>query len=885
MIQNLNPYLAAKHSSSISKPQIDVIRESNTLYQFYQALDYMISQKTDIYLDLLDIMSCGTPDVRTRATQVLFHYYSRSLGHISITEPLPRIGHREQMTLIENQNREAVNREEKERMAIIEAMRTAGTFNMANLNRRHRTPTSPLENGIDYPEQGGQAVESAEDEDGNDSHVFFPHMFPEAQQRYSDDIGISMQRSSQGIAMLNIQSINDDQSSNCRECFKVIKGYGLKCYACRDGLHYNCYNQKMSTNFLDILHYVNDGGVHKVVSPQFCTIRPAMRMKRALHNRSSSSSSNSGNQTSLEILGHQFQLMNLFTLTLCLCCRMPLWGISYQGYQCSKCNRFAHLDCILTNGQQGKATIDDCKPLPFTEHDISIERRRLEEDFKRYYSDMLTKADMLHNTSFEEASTLLNTLLLQENILHCGTSAGCFVVTDADANPLSLTDSHNNHIKGSNNDVSEELHSAIERCKIYLQNGDPKASVYISDLSVISEYHVNEMILSDDLYLSHIAAMLKAQSNRSQFTGDSRESMRSTLPNRRSTANPSGYLQVSANSHNRKLSVNDHGIIEETLPPNEMLHSHLMLEWLRNNLNFTSNSLSKVFLQHLSDTGLFERWDGLPLIFPEEISSRHQDPTMEQFGARSVPCIFTVPFAIDSSPSVESLITAIDACLSDMSLSINEHGLLLLTRRCWPDPFTSTYTWERLIYAILKWVYQEDEQLSIIHAEYTARDQHSSTGTKNRWQVAAQAALIAKNKGGFLTKNRQSVQQQNQSGLGMGTGGVYVSMRNLLRDKYLTGWMSAAHELNREAFADMVFEMTKRIVAEKNEEGKFSAKIEKGEIAVRLCPILIAWQITCTNLPKSTMRLSSKNISCRVYLKQDHLVFYSHPSIPSLRLG
>jgi hypothetical protein len=119
----------------------------------------------------------------------------------------------------------------------------------------------------------------------------------------------------------------------------------------------------------------------------------------------------------------------------------------------------------------------------------------------------------------------------------------------------------------------------------------------------------------------------------------------------------------------------------------------------------------------------------------------------------------------------------------------------------------------------------------------------------------------------------------------MGTGGVYVSMRNLLRDKYLTGWMSAAHELNREAFADMVFEMTKRIVAEKNEEGKFSAKIEKGEIAVRLCPILIAWQITCTNLPKSTMRLSSKNISCRVYLKQDHLVFYSHPSIPSLRLG
>jgi len=831
MIQNLNPYLAARRSSSIPKPQVDVIQKSNALFQFYQALDFMISQKTDFYLDLLDIISYGTSEVRTRATQILFHYYGRSLGHISIAEPLPKIGHREQMLLIESQNRKAINREERERLAIIDAMRAGGTFNMANLNRRNRTPTSPLGNGLEYTESETREEELPEEEDIDDSHVFFPHMFSEAQQRFSDDIGISMQRSSQGISMLNIQSTNADQSSNCRECFKIIKGYGLKCYTCRDGLHYNCYNQKMSTDFLDILHYVNDGGVHKVVSPQFCIIKPAMRIKQALKNSSFGSSSLMVDQTSFELRGHHFHLVNLFTLTLCLCCRLPLWGISYQAYQCSTCNRFAHSSCLVNNNQQASNVLYDCKPMPFMEQDISIERRQLEDDFKRYYADMLINADVLHNASFEEVSVLLNTLLLQENIFHCGTSAGCLVVTDADANHLVAREAQKDYTKASYTDGSEELRSSIERCKLYLQNGDPKASVYINDLSVVSEYHVNDMILSDDLYLSHIAAMLKAQSHRSHFTDNERESSRSASPNLRAGTNPSSYLQVSTGTHNRQISINDHDTAEQTLSPNEMLHSHLMLEWVRNNLRFTSNTLGKVFLQHLSDIGLFERWDGLPLIFPEETSSgSHQLPS-EQIVAVSVPCIFTVPFAIDSSPSVESLLTAVDACLSDMSLSVNEYGLLLLTRRCWPDPFTSTYTWERLIYAILKWVYQEDEQLSIIHAEYTARGQQGMSGTKNRWQVAAQAALLAKNKGGFLAKNRQSVQLQNQSGLGMGTGGVYVSMRNLLRDKYLSGWMSTVHELNRESFADIVFEMTKRIVAEKNEEGKVSPKVEKADLA------------------------------------------------------
>ncbi|KAI9288580.1 hypothetical protein BC943DRAFT_272895 [Umbelopsis sp. AD052] len=784
MIQNLNPYVSAKRSSSLPKASVDLLRESSTLFQFYQALDFMISQKNDIYLDLLDIISYGNEEVRSRATQILFHYYGKSLGHITVAEPLAKLGHREQMIIAESENREERDREERDRMAVIEAMRAGGT------------------------------VDPDEDDE---NHIFFPHMFPEARQR-----------SSQGIAMLNIQSTNDDQSSNCRECFKIIKGYGLKCYTCRDGLHYNCFNQKMSTNLLDILHYVNDGGVHKVVSPQYCTIRSTLRKVPAFASGNSSTKLPAffKNQISLDIHGHEFQLVNLFTLTLCLCCRLPLWGISYQGYQCTKCNRFAHLDCLFSNHEQGSNTLSDCRPAPFTEKDISIERRKLEDDFVQNYNDMLIKAENMHNTSFEEVSSLLNILLLQENILHCGTSAGCLVVIESDTNPLATQDNGKGQSGGVNDNISDKLRMAIERCTSYLSNGDPKASTFLNDLSIVNHYHVSDMIFSDDLYLSHIAAMLKAQSNRSHFDGDGNGSMLSTSPRRRSIISSTGYLQVSTNSRNRQVAGGDYDHVEENLTPNEMLHSQSMLDWVQSNLKITSASLARLFLQHLSDVGLFERLDGMPLVFLESRLSRIRKPSSAIMDTISVPCIFTAPFAIDSSPSVESLITAILACLTDMSLSINEYGLLLLTRRCWPDPFTSAYTWERLIYATLKWVYQEDEQLSVIHAEYTAKGQQGAGVSKNRWQVAAQAALMSKNRGGFLTKNRQSVQQQNQSGVGMGTGGIYVSMRNVLRDKYLAGWMSAVYDLNRDTFGDMIFEMTKRIVLEKKEEGKFSSPME-----------------------------------------------------------
>lgn len=818
MIQHLNPYVAVKRANLYNSPPVDILKESTTLYRFYQALEFMISQKTDIYLDLLDIISYGSSEVRTRATQILFHYYGRTLGHISIAEPLPKIGHREQMIPLENENRAI--RAAKDRQAVADVMRQGqgGTFNMPNLNRRNRTNTYPLNSNNNAEHDFVEPVIEEEEQDVHQSHVFFSYMFPDGQQRLSDDVGASVNKTTQGLQESKSLSSAESQVSNCRECFNVIRGYGLRCLSCRDSLHYNCYNQKMSTDFLDVLHYVSDGGVSKVVSPQFCAINTITRIGT---NPTHGELPISNHQLTTSLHGHNFQLVNLFTLTLCLCCRLPLWGISYQGYQCSTCNRFVHMHCASAGSQNN---LPGCKQQAFTERDIAIERQTLEDDFKSFYADVLTQIDVLNGTSFEEAGTLLNVMLLQENALHCGVSAGCLVLTDAQSNPLANQSGENS---GQAN-ISRELHSAIEKCRTYLRQGNPKGSIFMSDLSITKDHHVDDMILSDELYLAHIAAMMKSQSNRSHMFND-RESVYSTSPNRRSGEYSTGLLQVSTNRHSRHAVGNSADHLEETLVPKEMLHSHLMLEWVQNNLRFKSTFLSKVFLQHLSDIGLFERWDGYPILYVG--NRKPQDIVDLEDSSLSVPCIFTVPFAIDASPSVESLITAVDACLSDMSLSVNEYGLLLLTRRCWPDPFTSQYTWERLIYAVLKWIYQEDEQLSVIHAEYTAQD-HSNNSSRNNWYMAAQAALMAMNRGGFVSRQRQSVQVLGRAGVGVGTGDVYVSIRNLLRDKYLTAWMSAVYELNKDKFADIIFEATKRIAAEKNEVGSYAPWTDKDDVAV-----------------------------------------------------
>ncbi len=70
-------------------------------------------------------------------------------------------------------------------------------------------------------------------------------------------------------------------------------------------------------------------------------------------------------------------------------------------------------------------------------------------------------------------------------------------------------------------------------------------------------------------------------------------------------------------------------------------------------------------------------------------------------------CFFPLPLGLDLSIDVETLVSAIEACLCDIDLYVNEFGFLLLTRRMWPDGLMSDYALKRLARSVFAWIINE----------------------------------------------------------------------------------------------------------------------------------------------------------------------------------
>jgi len=91
-------------------------------------------------------------------------------------------------------------------------------------------------------------------------------------------------------------------------------------------------------------------------------------------------------------------------------------------------------------------------------------------------------------------------------------------------------------------------------------------------------------------------------------------------------------------------------------------------------------------------------------------------------------CLFALPLNLDLSANVETLMTAIEACLSDIDLSVNEAGFLLLVRRAWPTEMSTHYALRRLMKSVLDWILAEVGsftyriQLTLTHISWRTRD-------------------------------------------------------------------------------------------------------------------------------------------------------------------
>lgn len=808
MIQFLDPYLAAQPSKAQQENlNYTLTQQANSIHNFHRALSYMMSCKPDIYLDVLEIISHSTAEVKFRACQVLFHYYFVSVGHVMVADPLPLLGTQEEVEILNHHREQQEFEEQRQRN------------NQYGSNRQNLLFKQP------------QNAEAIEEDEFEDNHVWYPHIFDHTGSHNATLDGLP---NANGLPVL----VHDDmKEAYCKECFKIIKGFGLRCFQCKGCVHYNCSSAVTDLKDQRIMFYVKSSGIQKVVTPQFCIIPPQPRF-RDMVNRGILGWTAKSNSSKIGLLGHTFELINLYTLMICACCGAPLWGISQQAYRCGECNRFVHPQCLAEAEEKNSFHIKKhlneksslfqaCAPFQaLQETDLQITQHNLTKNFLEFYGDLIpSNIESLEGRSIEEVGTILNVLSLQDHILHCGVAAGCILITNETDDPLQIssdiksnqqpTDIYDDHPSHCSS-----LTSAIKICNDFLEAGTVRRSNFYNEFYSNRASPLEKFLLSREEYLGHLSAMMKCLMTvfpSSGFGGLSPGYQQTTSEKRKSAGDSRGFLQVSQSPFTTNWDDDDDDFGDGHIP-NEYLDRSVILSWTMTNLSFKSQKAAEILLQHMRDLGLFERFDASPILFPN-VPFRQQLQQNEQ--EKSIQCVFPVPYAIDASPNVESLINSIEACLQDVDLSINECGLLLLVRRCWPDPFMSNYTKERLIKAIVSWTFDEDESLLTLYSEFASggkmRNPHSKQ--HNKW---AQAVLLSRMKGSSqyaLDRKRQSaLYQTNTAGISSGASTMYVTTRSALRDRYVIRWMASIHDMDNKAYTNTLFNSIEEIIDNKRED-------------------------------------------------------------------
>ncbi|KAL0071388.1 hypothetical protein AAF712_001245 [Marasmius tenuissimus] len=209
--------------------------------------------------------------------------------------------------------------------------------------------------------------------------------------------------------------------------------------------------------------------------------------------------------------------------------------------------------------------------------------------------------------------------------------------------------------------------------------------------------------------------------------------------------------------------------------------SHLR-DGLGYEFHFRCDSAAKFMLSHLHHMGFIERLDSEATLFDSD--NKH------------VHCTFPLPLGLDVSSDVETLFAAVEACLSDLDLFVNEIGWLLLSRRLWPSGSASQYALGRLTRSILLWILAEDEDLATILRDYLAK-QRALPGVRSARDPPPWPPI-------------QSSRQAPSSSIN--NGGDYVASRRALVNRYAIPWLAALHDQSPENYAMILYDICNEVV-------------------------------------------------------------------------
>ena len=496
---------------------------------------------------------------------------------------------------------------------------------------------------------------------------------------------------------------------SCAECRLPVNGFGLLCASgTHDPLHVRCLNAPDSS-FLT--HYTTATGT-KLAIARFSLVALSRRAT-VFSPLKTDDSERAAWSIALLIGQHPFRLVNLFTLSLCFLCRRPLWGIIEQAMKCSRCRRFAHRGCLVDVSGRAARAVPPCTPLdemPVSE--VIMDWLALRKDWVSYYRQMVKSEAEVVASTYEEIAILHSVLWAQLCILEAGIAAGTIVVQETP------------------DTISEfELHFVVQLYGAYLASNRLSRSPALDEyLAVVGPEGTDLPMFSWPMVI-FITALMRSPVEHAVALPSQQQGLlavQSAAPFSAKPAPVAHCFETMTVSLMRDVLARDFGL-ENPLAATQLLG----------------------FMHH--HRTFFERWDGKPSLADDAI------------------CIFTLPFLIDPSISVETMVVAIESTLSDPDLSVQECGLLLLCRRCWPTAFSSPYALGRLMRAIVQWVVFEEELFA-------------STLTHAR------------------------VRSQSDLGRTAGiSGAAYQANRARMLELHASKWLEALHLVDSQAYCDMLF--------------------------------------------------------------------------------
>nr|XP_018262073.1 uncharacterized protein I303_05088 [Kwoniella dejecticola CBS 10117]OBR84231.1 hypothetical protein I303_05088 [Kwoniella dejecticola CBS 10117] len=550
------------------------------------------------------------------------------------------------------------------------------------------------------------------------------------------------------------------ETVKCDTCDGEIHGFSLRCSSCREYRHLHCYHSNVHT--YDVITLSSDESAHQMVHVKYSPISPRLD-EQVIYGSTLRGTSSS---TRRKVGQHDLTLVNLFNLTLCEECHLPLWGTGVQAYGCMDgCQRFFHSRCLdhMARHDKGQCrfgrdvVIDEISAEGSNPFLISLDR--LKQTFDPLKKKLCLSIEDLSRKTYDEIAVLWGELWVQYQLLKNGLSSGSIRITEY--NPKAEPDILN-------------LKATLKLYEEQLKLRSTEASPALSDFTHVSNPQTEQPLgcgyLFSDRCLTYVIALLRAPTSSNPLaSGDQTPS--------------DGFLTPSG-----LPAPDDPQSNEESF---EMLPLSIISSSLASDLGISDPSIATVFLNQLRSIGL--------VTINNKLAVSQEDMVSPDIWAG-----FTLPFLMDNSTTINLLILAIDNSLDSLDLSMNEQALRLLSERCWPSLLCSSYSLDKLGKILINWIMNEDECLLGIVRNYASKHK-KLPGIKSSTPTSSKINLT-NGIGNSIPMGQNAYQKESSVN-------IYKESRIKMLNKFGKPWLRALHDLDPVSYAAMVYEECKNPLA------------------------------------------------------------------------